>query len=172
MLFCSRVVLCCTRVVLVLSHVALALRCVMLYRVVQVLSRVVLVLCHVALVVCLIVSCCVVLYSCCLVLCRVFSCRYSCSFLGQIRGSCRFNTYSIRIGDLDCCRCQKQALQVFFQKKNLFKISRNFQKTSVPEETSVNFANFLRTPFLQDNSKQLLLGVDIAITKLKIQCFS
>ena len=30
-----------------------------------------------------------------------------------------------------------------------FKISQNSKETPVPEETSVNFAKFLRTPFLQ-----------------------
>ena len=38
----------------------------------------------------------------------------------------------------------------------------------MPEETPVNFAKFLRTLFLQDNSGQLLLKADIAITKQEI----
>ena len=42
--------------------------------------------------------------------------------------------------------------------KNLFlKILKNLQETSVPEETPVNFAKFLRAAFLQSKSEQLLL---------------
>ena len=55
------------------------------------------------------------------------------------------------------------------RKKVFFKISQNSQETPVPEETPVNFAKFLRTPFLQNNSGQLLLKEDIAITKREIQ---
>ena len=52
------------------------------------------------------------------------------------------------------------------RKKVFFKISQNSQ-----EETSVNFANFLRTLFLQKNSGQLLLNSDIAISEAKdIDC--
>ena len=54
------------------------------------------------------------------------------------------------------------------RKKFFFKISQNSQKTPVSEETPVNFAKFLRTPFLQNNSGQLLLKADIAITKREI----
>ena len=54
------------------------------------------------------------------------------------------------------------------RKKVFFKISQNSQETPVPEETPVNFAKFLRTPFLQNNSGQLLLKADIAITKQEI----
>ena len=43
------------------------------------------------------------------------------------------------------------------QKKMLFKMSQNSQETPVPEETPANFAKFLRTPFLQNNSGRLLL---------------
>ena len=43
------------------------------------------------------------------------------------------------------------------RKKVFFKISQNSQETPVPEETPVNFAKFLRTPFLQNNSGRLLL---------------
>ena len=39
----------------------------------------------------------------------------------------------------------------------VFKISQNSQETPAPEETPVNFAKSLRTPFLQNNSGQLLL---------------
>ena len=38
-----------------------------------------------------------------------------------------------------------------------FKISQNSQEIPVPEETPVNFAKILRTPFLQNNSERLLL---------------
>ena len=34
---------------------------------------------------------------------------------------------------------------------------QNSQETPVPEETPVNFAKFLRTPLLQNNSGRLLL---------------
>ena len=54
------------------------------------------------------------------------------------------------------------------RKKVSFKISQNSQETPVPEETPVNFAKFLRTPFLQNNSGRLLLKADIAITKREI----
>ena len=54
------------------------------------------------------------------------------------------------------------------RKKLFFKISQNSQETPVPEETPVNFAKFLRTPFLQNNSGRLLLKADIAITKREI----
>ena len=42
-------------------------------------------------------------------------------------------------------------------KKVFFKISQKSQETPVPEETPVNFAKFLRTAFLQNNSGRLLL---------------
>ena len=38
-----------------------------------------------------------------------------------------------------------------------FKMSQNSQETPVPEETPVNFAKFLKTPLLQNNSGRLLL---------------
>ena len=53
-------------------------------------------------------------------------------------------------------------------KKVFFKISQNSQEIPVPEETSVNFAKFLRTPFLQNNSGRLLLKAGITITKREI----
>ena len=37
-------------------------------------------------------------------------------------------------------------------------MSQNSQETPVPEKTPVNFVNFLRTPLLQNNSRQLLLN--------------
>ena len=43
------------------------------------------------------------------------------------------------------------------RKKVFFKISQNSQETPVPEETLLNFAKILRTPFLQNNSGRLLL---------------
>ena len=55
------------------------------------------------------------------------------------------------------------------RKMVFFKISQNSLETSVPEETPVNFAKFLRTPFLQSNSGRLLLKADTAITKREIQ---
>ena len=51
------------------------------------------------------------------------------------------------------------------RKKVFFKISQKSQETPVPEETLVNFAKFLRIPFLQNISERLLLRADIAITK-------
>ena len=54
------------------------------------------------------------------------------------------------------------------RKKVFFKMSQNSEKTSVPEERPANFAKFLRTPFLQNNSGRLLLKADIAITKGEI----
>ena len=43
------------------------------------------------------------------------------------------------------------------RKKVFFKISQNSEETPVPEETLVNFAKFLRKPFLQNDSGRLLL---------------
>ena len=43
------------------------------------------------------------------------------------------------------------------RKKVLFKMSQNSQETPVPKETPENFAKFLRTPLLQNNSGRLLL---------------
>ena len=40
-------------------------------------------------------------------------------------------------------------------KKVFLKILQNLQETLVPEKTPVNFAEFLRTPFLQNNSHWL-----------------
>ena len=54
------------------------------------------------------------------------------------------------------------------QKKVLIKISQNSQETPGPEETPMNFAKFLRTPSLQNDSRRLLLKADIAITKREI----
>ena len=38
------------------------------------------------------------------------------------------------------------------RKKGVFLILQNLHETPVPEETPLNFAKFLRTPFLQNNS--------------------
>ena len=43
------------------------------------------------------------------------------------------------------------------RKKMLIKMAQNSQETPVPKETPANFAKFLRTPFLQNNSGRLLL---------------
>ena len=43
------------------------------------------------------------------------------------------------------------------KKKKFFKVLQNSQDTPVPEETPVNFANFLRAPLLQNNSRRPLL---------------
>ena len=58
---------------------------------------------------------------------------------------------------------------IYILMKIFLKIFQNSQETFVLEETPVNFAKFFRTPFLQNNSGQLLLKVDIAITKHEIQ---
>ena len=42
-------------------------------------------------------------------------------------------------------------------KNVFFKMLQNSEETPVPEERPVNFAKFLRTPFLQNNSGRLLL---------------
>ena len=63
---------------------------------------------------------------------------------------------------------RKAATVGVLRKKVSFKISQNSQETPVPEETPVNFAKFLRAPFLQNNSGRLLLKADIAITKRDI----
>ena len=54
------------------------------------------------------------------------------------------------------------------RKKVFFKILQNSQETPVPKETPVNFEKLLRTPFLQKNSRRLLLKAGIAITKREI----
>ena len=54
------------------------------------------------------------------------------------------------------------------RKKIFFKILQNLQETPVPEETHVNFSKLVRTPFLPNKSRQLLLKADIAITKQEI----
>ena len=51
------------------------------------------------------------------------------------------------------------------RKQIFFKILQNSQETPVPEETTANFAKFLRTPFLQNKSGRLLLKEDISIAK-------
>ena len=43
------------------------------------------------------------------------------------------------------------------RKKMFFKMPQNSQETLVPEETPMNFAKFLRIPFLRNNSGRLLL---------------
>ena len=63
---------------------------------------------------------------------------------------------------------QEAATVGILGKKVSFKISQNSQETPVPEETPVNFAKFLRIPFLQNNSGRLLLKADIAITEREI----
>ena len=63
---------------------------------------------------------------------------------------------------------QKAAAVGVLRKKISSKISQNSQETPTPEETTVNFAKFLRTLFLQNNSGRLLLKADIAITKQEI----
>ena len=54
------------------------------------------------------------------------------------------------------------------RKKVFFEISQNSQETPVGQETPVNFAKFLRTLFLQNNSGRLLLKADITVTKREI----
>ena len=73
------------------------------------------------------------------------------------RFSCWFITCSMRIENLDWSRWQKQPLEVLWEKKKFFKVLQNSQDTPVPEETPVNFANFLRAPLLQNNSRRPLL---------------
>ena len=43
------------------------------------------------------------------------------------------------------------------RKKVFFKMSQISEETPVPVETPVNFAKFLRTPFLQNKSGRLVL---------------
>ena len=64
-------------------------------------------------------------------------------------------------------------------RKKVFKMSQNSQETPVPEETPVNFAKFLRTPLLQNNSRRLLLiwgyfnnkARDIFVVESWMHCF-
>ena len=54
------------------------------------------------------------------------------------------------------------------RKKMFFKMSQNSDETPVPEQRPVNFAKFLRTPLLQNNSGRLLLKCGISIMKREI----
>ena len=63
-----------------------------------------------------------------------------------------FIIYSIKNRKSRSCKSQKQPLEVFCEK-----MSQSSQETPAPEEISVNFAKFLRTSFLQNNSGWLLL---------------
>ena len=56
-----------------------------------------------------------------------------------------------RIENLNSCKSQKQPLEVFCEKV-FFKMSQSSQETPVPEEISANFAKFLITSYLQNNS--------------------
>ena len=49
------------------------------------------------------------------------------------------------------------ATEGVLRKKVFFKISQNSQEIPVPKEIPVNFAKFLRKPFLLNNSGRLLL---------------
>ena len=49
------------------------------------------------------------------------------------------------------------AIGGILSKKVLFKISQYLHETLAPEKTPVNFAKFLRKPFLQNKSRRLLL---------------
>ena len=64
----------------------------------------------------------------------------------HIHASATYLLHTVLEQDARCshCRC--------FAKK---RFSQNSQETPVPEETPVNFAKFLRTPFLQNNSGRL-----------------
>ena len=62
-----------------------------------------------------------------------------------------FIIYSIKNRKSRSCKSQKQPLEVFCEK-----MSQSSQETPAPEEISVNFAKFLRTSFLQNNSGWLL----------------
>ena len=50
-------------------------------------------------------------------------------------------------------------------KKVFFKISQNSQETPVPEETILNFAKFLRTPFYRTIPDDCFWNADITKTK-------
>ena len=63
---------------------------------------------------------------------------------------------------------RKAATVGVLRKKFSFKTSLNSQETPVPEETPVNFSKFLRTLFLQNNSRRLILKADIPLTKREI----
>ena len=49
------------------------------------------------------------------------------------------------------------ATGVVLRKKVFLQMSQNSEESPVPEETPENLAKFLRTPFLQNNSRRLLL---------------
>ena len=56
------------------------------------------------------------------------------------------------------------------RKNVFFKILQNPQETHVPEETLVNFAKFLRKPFLQNDSGRLLLKCRHCNNERDIDC--
>ena len=74
---------------------------------------------------------------------------------------------SIKIGNLDWCKCQKQPLKVFCEKMCSLKFRKIHRKTPGLRPLlkqrpwhrcfSVNFVKFLKTPFLHNNSRRLLL---------------
>ena len=61
----------------------------------------------------------------------------------------------------------KQPSEGFFRKRCYEKFRRIHKKTSVPESLFwrflVNFAKFVRTPFLQNSTRQRLLNVALSI---------
>ena len=62
----------------------------------------------------------------------------------------------MRIENLDWSKCQKQPLEVFCEKMCSLKC-RIIHRKLLCQRKPVNFAKFLRTPLLQNNSGRLLL---------------
>ena len=72
------------------------------------------------------------------------------------RFSYRCITYSIRIGNLDWCKCQKQQLELFY-KKGILKKYAKFTGKHLCQSLFFNKIVSLRQRFLQNNPKWLLL---------------
>ena len=70
---------------------------------------------------------------------------------------CRFITSSIRIGNLDWCKCQKRPLEVFCEKRCSLKFRKIHRKHLLLRKHLSTFVKFLRKPFLQNNTGRLLL---------------
>ena len=66
----------------------------------------------------------------------------------NIRLSCRFITYGIRIGYIDWCKCQKQPLEVFC-KNVFFKFRKIYRNTGARESTCEFCEIFKNTSFTE-----------------------
>ena len=71
--------------------------------------------------------------------------------------TCRFITYSIRIGNLDCCKFQKQPLKIFCEKRSSLKFRKVCTKRLWQRKHLWILRNVKEHFFLQNNSGRLFL---------------